>query len=145
MSYRADSTKEMIHTILDKLQVSPTQLAALLGVSERSLIEWKSLGLGELTPKAKRLSRLYDVLSFVSEKYEKIGKLNYMKILIDGRITLDPTDDEFGFTSLITFITSDPENTAWVANVKEAMESFTVEELLIKGKDRHDVRYASGS
>lgn len=145
MSYKADSTKQMIQVALDKLHISPTQLAGMLGVSERSLNEWKTLGLGDLTPKAKRLSRLFEVLSFISENYEKMGTLNYMKILMDGQITLDPDDEEFGITSLMTFITSDPENKAWVANVKEAMASFENNEFLVVGRKSHEIRYASGS
>lgn len=140
-----DSTKQMIHFALEKLQISNTQLAAMLGVSEKSLNDWKNLQMGDLTPKAKRLKRLYEVLSYLEHTYGKMLNLNYMKILIDGLIVLDPSDEEFGHTTLLTFITSDPENTAWVGNVKMAMESFEPDEVLTLGSNKNASRLVSRS
>lgn len=145
MNKHVDSTKQMIEYSMEKLNLSSTQLAALLGVSERSLNEWKTLQMGDLTPKAKRLLRLFEVLSYLETHFDSSKNLNYMKVLFDGLIILDPNDDEFGHTTLLTFITSDPENKAWVANVNMAMESFEPDEVLTLGHKKDVSRYISRS
>ena len=59
-----DGLKQAIAELSDALSIRETYLAGFLGVTEKSLNEWKKLGMGDLTPKAHRLVRLHEVVSY---------------------------------------------------------------------------------
>jgi hypothetical protein len=129
-SHQFDSTRGAITYLTTSLGINDAYLAGFLGVSEKSLHSWKPLGAGELTPKAKRLKRLFEVVNYLESKFPKIPKAKYKSFLESARITIDPSDEEDGSTALITFIIEEPETTAWVGSVREAVENHFGDEYM---------------
>jgi hypothetical protein len=129
-SHQFDSTRGAIVHLTSSLGINDAYLAGFLGVSEKSLHSWKPLGAGELTPKAKRLKRLFEVVSYLESNFPKIPKVKYKSFLESARITIDPSDDEDGSTALITFILEEPETKAWVGSVREAVENYFNNEFI---------------
>lgn len=123
-SHQFDSTRGAISYLTSLLGINEAYLAGFLGVSEKSLHSWKPLGAGELTPKAKRLKRLFEVVNYLENKFPNIQKKKYKSFLESARITIDPSDEEDGSTALITFIIEEPESSAWVGSVREAVENY---------------------
>ena len=64
-----DSVKQTISTLTEILRINEAHLAGMLNVTEKSLHEWKKLGVGDLTPKAKRLKRSFEVVVFIQNNY----------------------------------------------------------------------------
>lgn len=124
-SHQFDSTRQAISYLMKTLGMNnDAYLAGFLGVSEKSLHLWKPLGVGELTPKAKRLKRLFEVVNYLESEFPKMPKVQYKPFIESARITIDPNDDEDGTTALITFIIEEPESKAWVGSVREAVENY---------------------
>lgn len=124
-SHQFDSTRQAIIYLMKTLGISnDSYLAGFLGVSEKSLHLWKTLAPGELTPKAKRLKRLFEVVNYLESEFPKMPKAQYKSFIESARITIDPNDDEDGTTALITFILEEPESKAWVGSVREAVENY---------------------
>jgi hypothetical protein len=119
-----DSVRGAITVMTTTLGFNETYLAGFLGVTEKSLNDWKKQGAGELTPKSKRLKRLYEVIQYIQSQYSNIPNTELKPLLENGRITLDPNDEEDGTTALISFILAEPESTAWVGSVKEAVSDY---------------------
>jgi len=142
MEHKADSTKEMIHKLTELLKINNAYLAGMLGVSEKSLNDWKGLGLGDLTPKAKRLKRLFEVVVYLKNKHPGIVASDYSKLLINGRVTIDPHDEEDGSTALINFVVSEPDAKIWVGAVEEAVRSLG-DSLNLQGNVKNDIEKIS--
>lgn len=132
-----DGYKHAISVVSDVLEMNRSYLAGFLGVTERSLSTWENLGGGETTPKSKRMKLLYNVLKYISENYDKIPSKDYKFILENGRITIDPDDeDDDGTISLINYILSNPDERYWVSCVREAVEGFIEEDYTTGETDR---------
>jgi hypothetical protein len=119
-----DSIKQAITFITKTLNFNETYLAGFLGVTEKSLNEWKKRGLGDLPPKAKRLVRLFEVVQYLQTRHPEIPQSAYKSLIENGRITIDPNDPEDGSTSLISFILAEPEASAWAPCVEEVVREF---------------------
>ncbi len=126
MISKPDSTKQMVHFLTEELSINNSYLAGMLGVSEKSLNDWKSLPMGDLTPKAKRLMRLFQVISYLKTNFKEVSHKEYKNVLLNGRIVLDPNDEEDGTTSLMSFVISEPEAKAWPAIVEAAVNSLEI-------------------
>lgn len=120
----ADGTKEMISELTKALQVSETYLAGYLGVTEKSLNEWKRLQMGDLTPKAHRLTRLYKVLRYLGRQHEDIPVTAYKNLIENGRVPFDAADEDIDSISLLNFILSEPESNYWIACVEQVVSDY---------------------
>ena len=104
-----DSTGQMIDDMLETLSVSKTRLAAMLGVSERTLTDWRSKGVGDLRTKALRLARLCEVVAELRKLAPETKPLN---ILEDGRVPVS-ADDELDSITLLAYVNAYPEERGW--------------------------------
>lgn len=120
---RADSTKQMISELTSAFQVNETYLAGFLMVTEKSLNEWKKLPMGDLTPKAYRLTRLHQVLRYIEEKHPEVPTAAYKSIVENGRVAVDNADD-YGSVSLLNFILTVPESQFWIPCVEQVISEF---------------------
>lgn len=120
----ADNTKQIISELTGALQVSETYLAGFLGVTEKSLNEWKRLKMGELTPKAHRLTRLYQVLRFLYENHTDIPVTAYKTIVENGRVPIDLGDEEDSTISLLNFILTEPDSKYWIPCVEKVVTEY---------------------
>jgi hypothetical protein len=137
-SHIFDSTRGAITYLAATLGINDSYLAGFLGVSEKSLHSWKPLGTGDLTPKAKRLKRLFEVVSYLESEFPNIPKSKYKSFLESARITIDPNDEDDGSVVLITFIIEEPETKAWVGVVREAVENHFGEEYMTTKEPRRE-------
>lgn len=137
-SHIFDSTRGAITYLTTTLGINDSYLAGFLGVSEKSLHSWKPLGPGDLTPKAKRLKRLFEVVSYLESEFPKIPKARYKSFLENSRITINPNDEDDGSVALITFIIEEPDTKAWVGSVREAIENYFGEEYLNTKEPRRE-------
>lgn len=134
MNTSFDSVKQAISTLTETLRINEAHLAGMLNVTEKSLHEWKKLGVGELTPKAKRLKRTYEAVAFIKNNFSAdINTSEIKNVLENGRITIDPNDEEDGTTALISFIRAHPETDVWVPSVKEAVSDYLTSRPQKKG------------
>ena len=115
----------MIDKLLKDLGINRTQLAALLGVSDRAVSEWMTKPIKELTTtKALRLRRLTDVVSHLMAKLgsgyrPELGR----KVIEDGRVPLAGVGDDDTVT-LISYVCACPEEQGWPANVDAALADY---------------------
>lgn len=140
-----DSIKEAVSTITKLFKINETHLAGFLGVSEKTLNDWKKRGMGELPPRAKRLVRLYSVVQYLQNEHKEIPEPSYKNLIENGRVILDPSDPEDGSTSLISYICAEPEATAWVACVEQVVKEFVRDHIIENEKHREahpSVRHA---
>lgn len=121
--------KQIIAELTEILNIRETYLAGFLGVTEKSLNEWKKLGLDELTPKSYRLVRLYDVVSYLQNKHSEIPRSAYKSLIENGRFVTDPDDLEEGSISLLNFVIEEPQSKIWVPCVEEVVREFISETL----------------
>lgn len=119
-----DGHKHAIEVLCGVLGVSKTFLAGMLGVTERSLSEWESLGSGESTPKSKRLVLLYNIVQLISKDYSNIPPKAYRDILENSRIEFDPNDAEDGSISLMNLVVTEPEEKFWPTLTKKAVQDY---------------------
>lgn len=119
-----DGLKQAIGELTDALSIGETYLAGFLGVTEKSLNEWKKLGMGELTPKAHRLTRLHEVVSYLKSKHAEIPPTAYKSLIENGRFITDPSDPEEGSVSLLNYIIEEPQSKTWVPCVEEVVREF---------------------
>ncbi len=65
-----DNLKQASEALVVVLGVhNKTMLAGLLGVTERSLQDWEKKPMRELTPKAKRLTLLYQLAQYIEKHF----------------------------------------------------------------------------
>lgn len=119
-----DSIKQAVAVITKIFKINETHLAGFLGVSEKSLNDWKKRGMGDIPPKAKRLVRLFEVVQYLQNKHGEIPEASYKNLIENGRITIDPNDHDDGTTSLLSYICAEPEARAWVPCVEEVVREF---------------------
>jgi hypothetical protein len=127
--------KQAVTELTRTLDIGETYLAGFLGVTEKSLNEWKKLDKGEPTPKARRLLRLHEVVEYLKAKHPEIPASSYKALVENGRIVTDPYDAEEGSVSLLNFIIEDPQSKTWVPCVEEVVREFVNSNL--REKDRH--------
>lgn len=117
------SPKQIVMNLMDMLDTSPTSLAGMLGVSERSLSDWKGRTLANLPPKAHRLTRLYEVVKMVKTLRPDYSTQKIKALLENGRIPLGGADDEESI-SLIGYIQAEPTAKTWQSCLQSAIEDF---------------------
>jgi len=121
---KTKKAKEAIEALLKQLVVTRTQLAGMLGVSERAVSEWANRTLEELTTdKGMRFRRLNEVVTYLSSK---LGDKNhrYLRAIIeDGRIPMTGIGDD-DTASLISYICACPDEKGWRANVDAAFNEY---------------------
>jgi hypothetical protein len=121
---RMDSVRQMIDFSLERLGVNRAYLGGLLGVSERTISEWQNKQIGDLPPKGKRLQRLVEVVNFIEHERGILPTSEIMNVLQNGRIPMDGDDEDSNSISLIGYITAFPEEHAWIANARSAMDDY---------------------
>lgn len=134
----AESPKQIIMILTEMLDVSPASLAGLLGVSERSLSDWKNRPVSNLPPKAYRLMRLREVVNLTKTLRPDYTAQELRSLLENGRIPLGGLEDEESI-SLIGYIQAEPTSKTWQSCVKSAIDDF---EKFI-GRAHHERRHAS--
>jgi len=121
---KTQKVKDIIETLLSQLTLSRTQLAAMLGISERALSDWANKSLEEMTTeKAKRFRRLVEVVEYLNAK---VGDKNYgtvRNILEEGRVPMGGVGDDDSL-SLISYICASPGDMGWRANADAAMTEY---------------------
>ncbi len=119
-----DSVPQAIDMLVRALGRNQTYLAALLGISERTLSEWRSRGVGELPPKALRLVRLKDAVDYLLNQ-KKIAATELVDVLNNGRVPISPPIDEDNDSmALVAYLTAFPEERAWMPAVDAALEDY---------------------
>ena len=119
---------EYLGQAIDELQeklggISSTKLGNLLGVSERSISEWKRKRMNDIPPKAVRALRTLDVVNEVRKICPGYSPQEIYSLLENGRISLGGIDDEDSI-SLIGFIRANPNVKPWLPQVKDAITDF---------------------
>lgn len=121
---KAHKAKTSIESLIKQLAVSRTQLAAMLGVSDRAVSDWSNRTLEDLTTdKGLRFRRLNEVVTYLSSK---LGDKNhrYLKSIIeDGRVPISGVGDD-DTASLISYICACPDEKGWRANVDAAFDEY---------------------
>jgi len=117
----AQKTSELVRI----LEIHEPLLAGMLGITTKSLNKWKNMKSSELPLKVKRLELTYEIVSYITQSYPgKFRGPEIKNVLENGRVIIDPNDEDDGATSLISFICAHPEEIAWVAVVKEAVNNY---------------------
>ena len=132
MNSQFDNCKQAMEELKDALNISDIPLATMLGITERSLNHWKQQPVGELSPKAFRFKRLWEVVRYLHLEYSNLTPEQRRSILDNGRVVIDPHDLDDGTTTLINYIISDPKALAYTGQVNEAVKSFMDDEALEK-------------
>lgn len=135
-----DSLKQASDLLTGVLGVNRTMLAGLLGVTERSMSDWEKKALGDITPKAKRLVLLYQLVRFIEQKYPDVPHKMYREILENGRVVIDPEDSEDGSVSLMNMVISDPDEKYWPQIANSAIKEYLDEVGFISRKKREGHR-----
>lgn len=121
---KTQKAKDIIETLIRQLSVTRTQLAAMLGVSERALSDWANKSLEEMTTeKAQRFRRLVEVVAYLSTKVGDKNQNAVRNILEDGRVPMSGIGDDDSL-SLISYICASPGDMGWVANAELAMKDY---------------------
>ena len=140
-----NSMKEAIASITKSLNFNETYMAGFLGVTVKTIDDWKKREMGDLPPKARRLVRLYEVIHYLQDRHKEIPESSYKNLIENGRITIDPSDPEDGSTTLISFILAEPAAKIWAPCVDEVVNEFQKSNQKKAEKLRGDnpsVRYA---
>lgn len=125
MSLKAiDSLGQASDQLIETLGVSRKMLAGLLGVSERNMSEWEKKNLDNVTPKAKRLVLLYNLVRYIEEQFPLVPSKMYRELLENSRVVIDPDDSEDGSVSLINMIISDPDEKYWPQVAGSAIKEY---------------------
>src|ERR1039458_5124159 len=112
-----DSVPQAIDTLIHKLGRNQAYLAGLIGVSERTLSEWRSRGVGELPPKAARFVRLKNAVDYLLTQ-KKVAETELVDVLNNGRVPISqPIDEDNDSMALVAYLTSFPEEQAWALAV----------------------------
>jgi transcriptional regulator with XRE-family HTH domain len=122
-----DNLRQASEQLTELLGVNRTMLAGLLGVTERSMSEWEKKSIGNITPKAKRLALLYNLVRFIEQKYPTVPAKMYREILENSRVTIDPNDPEDGSISLMNMVISDPDEKYWPQIAGSAIKEYLEE------------------
>jgi transcriptional regulator with XRE-family HTH domain len=118
-----DSLKQIIAKLTNELAISATQLAALVGVSERTLSDWKIKGPGDLPPKAARLARLAEAVDEIGKLEQGATSGKILSILNNGDVPLGSASwPDVDAIPLIQYICVFPKETGWKANVDAAVK-----------------------
>ena len=132
MNSQFDNCKQAMEELKDSLNISDIPLATMLGITERSLNHWKKQLVGELSPKAFRFKRLWEVVHYLHSEHPDLTPEQRRSILDNGRVVIDPHDPDEGTTTLINYIIADPKAFAYTGQVNEAVKSFMDDETLEK-------------
>lgn len=133
-----DHPAQAIAELINWLGISDTHLAGLLGVTPKSLADWKKRAPGELPPKAGRLVRLYEVVHYLQKRHPEFSSNTLKNILENGRLVIDPSDDEEGSMSLLGFIVEEPTARVWASCVDQVVEDYKpILEAAGKARESH--------
>lgn len=121
---QADSTKQMIAEITAVFGITETHLAGFLGVTEKSLNEWKGRQMGDLPPKAFRLTQLHKVMLHIQSKHSEVPENMYKPLIENGRVPFDSGDEDYDSISLVGLIKADPQSKLWMACVDHVINEY---------------------
>ena len=119
-----DSSSLAISKIAELLGINETNLSLVLGVTPKTLSDWKKRQPGELPPKASRLVRLFQVLSYLEKTHPEVPKRELKGLLENGRLIFDPSDEDDGSISLLNFIISEPRALVWAPLVETIVDQY---------------------
>jgi hypothetical protein len=119
-----DNPNQAVTQLTDWLGINETYLAGFLGVSPKSLMDWKKRGSGDLPPKGLRLARLHAVVSYMRDRHKEIPPQEYKGLLENGRLVIDPNDDDEGSISLLNFIIEEPNARVWASAVDHVVKEY---------------------
>lgn len=132
---KLDSFKQAIEVLCGVLKVNRTMLAGLVGVTEKSLQDWEGRGIGDATPKSKRLELLYKVAMFIEKNHPNLNYNYYRRVLENSVIVFD-VDSEDGYTTIMNLIIDTPEETYWQPLVQAAVKDYLSETNFITKEQR---------
>lgn len=114
--------KDQIDYLLKTLNINRSRLAALLGTSEKSILEMEKFD--RIVYCDNGLKRLCQAVELI-EKEERNSR-SALYILENGRVPLshDSDDEDSNSISLIGYITAFPDDVGWVANVFFAIGDY---------------------
>jgi transcriptional regulator with XRE-family HTH domain len=135
---RFDSYKQASTTLREAFGVNRTHLAGLMGVTEKSLLDWESRPVGDGTPKSKRLELLYEVTRFINSKFPELESVYYRRVLENSIVIFDHEDEE-GFITLMNLIVHDPSVQYWQPIVEKSITDYLAETNFIKKEIRSAV------
>ncbi|MBY0472112.1 hypothetical protein K2X30_13175 [bacterium] len=124
MEKNFDTPNQVVTQLTEWLGIGETYLAGFLGVSSKSLADWKKRGTGDLPPKAHRLVRLYEVISYLKKRHANLPQREYKGLLENGRLVIDPNDEDEGSISLLNFILEEPNAKVWAPCVDQVVEEY---------------------
>ena len=119
-----DNPSQAVSQLIEWLGIGETYLAGFLGVSAKSLADWKKRGTGDLPPKAHRLVRLYEVVSYLKKYHSEVPPREYKGLIENGRIIVDPDNTEDGSISLLNFIVEEPDSRVWAPCVDGVVSEY---------------------
>lgn len=79
--------------------------------------------MGDLTPKAHRLTRLYQIMCYLNSKHADIPTIAHKNLIENGRVAVDIDDDD-GTISLLNFILSEPDSRYWIPCVEQVVSEY---------------------
>lgn len=114
--------------LMSELDFSPTDLASMLGVSERSLSTWRKQNEENISPKAFRMKRLGEVLEYIKKMKldveQDLSPQLVRAILENSRVLLDGDDEDEQDISLIGYIKAYPKERSWKNCVEVAVKNL---------------------
>jgi hypothetical protein len=120
-----DSPNQAVTQLMNWLGMErESYLAGFLGVSPKSLTDWKKRPIAELPPKSHRLVRLFEVVSYLKNRHPELHQRDYKNLLENGRLVIDPEDEDEGSISLLNFIVEEPDARVWRACVEQVVSEF---------------------
>lgn len=123
MERNFDNPNQAITELSGWLGINETYLAGFLGVSPKSLTDWKKRSVGDLPPKAYRLIRLYEVVCYLRKHHPDLQR-EYKGLLENGHLVIDPENEDEGTISLLNFILEEPNARVWVPCVEQVVLQY---------------------
>lgn len=123
---KKETGMDLLKKVSPALDITHTQIAAMLMVTERSLYDWAKRAVDELPPKGHRLARLAEVvdeLRVVMPKFD-VSSDRMLAVLNDGTVPINYDADSDTSMTLISYITAFPEDRGWRANVTAAVMDY---------------------
>lgn len=119
-----NSIKQASKLLMRNLDISKSNLAGMVGVSERTLDEWGKASIDDFASKSNRLIALYNVVRLIKKERPNISAKDCRCFLYNSRIVFDPEDEEEGSVSMISFILAHPEEKDWISAYNSALEEY---------------------
>jgi hypothetical protein len=115
-----------IQKTIDELNIDEAYLSNILGVTPKTLKDWKKRddkSSIDKDDKIKRILRFLEVVNYLKSHYPQIAPTFYLSLFDNSRIILDLKNEESSDYSLMQFIVSDPNCDYWIPCVDSALLS----------------------